>query len=151
LLKFNGNGDTVWSRLYLLYDYNDFGYGVQQTSDSGYIITGYTSDDSSVDLWLIKTDSLGFANVTEPETPPVTHLDWQIPVSVGRQITLHYTNHPQGFHASIFDVTGRKVDELHAVGQSGTLTWGESYGAGVYFVVPDDSVMQQSYKVVLVR
>jgi len=61
LIKTDAVGDTLWTRAYTCGDtIGYFGNSVQQTSDGGYIITGYTSNpDYSNDIFLIKTNSSG--------------------------------------------------------------------------------------------
>ncbi|MBD3284780.1 hypothetical protein GF359_00410 [candidate division WOR-3 bacterium] len=68
---------------------------------------------------------------------------------VGSRIAISYANYPQGFHASVFDASGRKVDVLNSTGKSGTITW-EGHGPGVYFIVPETGG-DEAQKVVLVR
>lgn len=133
LLKINAWGDTLWTRTYSSRDIN-CGYFVQQTSDGGYIVLGETKflDNGSCDLWLIKTDSLGYVGVREEPITGQTS-NWQLFPPIGSQIVLKYHDMPQGFHAAIFDATGRKVDELHSTMPDGVLEWGRNHNPGGLF------------------
>ena len=71
LIKTDSNGNKEWIKSFNSfctdtyegpYCQNDGGNFVQQTSDGGYIITGYISNtlnSNNKDIWLIKTDSKG--------------------------------------------------------------------------------------------
>jgi len=61
VLKFTSSGDTLWTRTYGGSEW-DSGYSIAQTSDSGYVITGWTRSFGVVhfdDVYILKLDSSG--------------------------------------------------------------------------------------------
>jgi len=62
LVKTDANGDTLWTRFYGGWDM-EHGWSVQQTSDGGYIVAGYTYSfgAGNADVYLVKTDANGNA------------------------------------------------------------------------------------------
>jgi len=152
LLKTDDQGDTIWTRTFGS-TWDDCGRCIRVTSDGGYIIAGYTrsyNSDGSIDLLLIKTDSLGRVEGIEDEPVVDEAANWQLVSSIGHSIVLEYHDFPQGFHASIFDATGRRVDEIESPAQNGVLTWGENHSPGVYFIVLGDKEVSVQ-KVILIE
>ena len=60
ILKLNTYGNVIWEKTYGR-TYNDYARCIQQTSDGGYIVAGYTSNSISenFDLLVLKLDSSG--------------------------------------------------------------------------------------------
>ena len=60
LVKTNASGDTLWTRTFGGSS-DDHCYSIQQTTDGGYILGGYTESygAGSADFWLVKTDAGG--------------------------------------------------------------------------------------------
>jgi hypothetical protein len=69
---------------------------------------------------------------------------------IGCEAVLRYEGFPAGFRATVFDATGRKVDEISTPNQSGVLFWGPRQNRGIYFIVPQDSKSRPT-KIVLIR
>lgn len=88
-----------------------------------------------------------------PETPnPVTHLpssEMEMASSIGSEIVLRYSNCPDGFHASVYDASGQKVDEIRMSKTQGIIQWGAGHGPGVYFIKMNSD--QHPRKVIVVK
>ena len=59
LIKTDSNGNEEWNRKFGQINYSENSKSIQQTTDLGYIITGYTSKNNC-DFLLIKTDINGY-------------------------------------------------------------------------------------------
>ncbi|GAG22677.1 unnamed protein product, partial [marine sediment metagenome] len=61
LLKTDSEGSLIWNKTYGG-AYSDLGYSVQETSDGGYVIAGYTrsfGNKDDTDVYLVRVDSEG--------------------------------------------------------------------------------------------
>jgi uncharacterized delta-60 repeat protein len=79
LVKTDANGNIIWAKTYGG-TYSDYAYSVQQTSDGGYIVAGWTGSFGAgyVDIFLVKTDANG--NIIWAKTYGGT--DWDEALSV---------------------------------------------------------------------
>ena len=124
LIKTDENGTEEWSKTYGGTE-NDGNYFVKQTSDEGYIITGYTWSYSasyypSPDIWLVKTDENG----TKEWSKTFGGMGWDMGYYVdktydGGYIIVGFT---ESYGAGSSDVWLIKTDE------NGTEEWNKCYG-----------------------
>lgn len=121
LLKIDASGNMQWSKTYGGVG-NDYGIYVQQTTDGGYILTGFFDGIGfgATDVALIKTDSNG--NLQWKKIFGGTGSDWGDYVeqtSDGGYKVVGYTN---SFGAGGFDMYVLKVSS------TGNLQWSKTYG-----------------------
>jgi hypothetical protein len=121
LIKTDANGDITWAKTYGGTN-NDRAYSVQQTSDGGYIVAGYTDSFGAVwyDIFLIKTDANG--NIIWAKTYGGMNYDWAYSVqqtSDGGYIVAGLT---YSFGVGGYDALLVKTDA------NGNIVWAKAYG-----------------------
>jgi uncharacterized delta-60 repeat protein len=78
LLRTDSNGDSLWTRFYGGTDW-DCGTSVVQTTDGGFIATGYTdSGPGGRDVWVLRTDANGDTLWTRTYGGPYRDYGWSI-------------------------------------------------------------------------
>jgi hypothetical protein len=121
LIKTNSLGDTMWTKTYGG-TYDDYGFLVQQTQDSGFIIAGGTSSlgAGEMDVYLIKTNSSGDTLWTK--TFGGTSLDYGYSVQQTEDGGFIITGITNSFGADKFDVYLIRANSL------GDTLWTKTYG-----------------------
>ncbi len=88
------------------------------------------------------------------EEQPITQQPtFEVVTAVGSNIVLQFADAsgPQSGCVAVYDATGRLVDEIRVPAQGGTITWGEGYGPGVYFIRIEGDASATTHKVILIH
>jgi hypothetical protein len=128
LVKTNATGDTLWTRTYGGTG-DDEGYSIQQTSDGGYIIGGYSkSFGDGNQVYLIKTDANGNSGVEENKEVRGQRLEVKITAIPNPFTSFSSVQGHERDRFSLYDISGRRVGTYR----------GDRIGAdvpqGVYFI-----------------
>ncbi|RKX68637.1 hypothetical protein DRP53_10340 [candidate division WOR-3 bacterium] len=122
LIKTNSSGDILWTKTFGGGS-DDYGYSVQETSDGGYIVAGYTRSFGAggEDIYLIKTNSSGDILWTKTFGTSGDERAYSVDeLSEGGYIVAGYK--VSGIWAK---------DYLIKIDADGNTLWEKTYGAGI--------------------
>jgi uncharacterized delta-60 repeat protein len=121
LIKTDANGNIIWAKTYGGTDY-DYAYSVQQTSDGGYIVAGFTRSFGAGynDIFLIKTDANG--NIIWAKTYGGIYTDSATSVQQTSDGGYIVTGSTYSFGAGGYDIFLIKTDA------NGNIIWAKTYG-----------------------
>ena len=161
LVRANARGDMLWDMLWDMTFggwYFDVGRSVQQTTDGGYVIAGYTATFGAgmVDVWLIKTYcdvAIAEPKASPTRTPALSLSCEPNPFRTRAAISLQPTaNSPA--ELAIFDASGRRVRTFTVNREpswDGADDFGHALPSGTYFVRLAASGEHATARIVLQR
>lgn len=162
LIKINSFGDVLWEKTYGGVS-AEIGYSVQQTEDGGYIVVGETSSfgAGNLDVYLIKTDSLGNQIATDveelnSELPSKFSLIQNYPNPFNPTTNIEYSIPEESFvELKVYDVLGNEVatliNEEQSIGNYKTDFTGVNLTSGIYFYQLRAGSFVQTKKMILMK
>uniref|UniRef100_A0A7C6EGX2 Bulb-type lectin domain-containing protein n=1 Tax=candidate division WOR-3 bacterium TaxID=2052148 RepID=A0A7C6EGX2_UNCW3 len=121
LIVYTAPPDTLWTKTYGYY--NDFGLAVEQTTDGGYIVTGYSDPKyhaDSLDIFLLKVDSTGAQKWLKTYNLPGWECGYQVKETPDHNYIV--VGAIRSAHTGGSDVYLFKADT------NGNLLWSKTYG-----------------------
>jgi uncharacterized delta-60 repeat protein len=121
VIKLDSSGNLSWAKT-IGGTNSDYGNSIQQTSDGGYVITGYTQSfgAGNGDVFVIKLDSSG--NLSWAKTIGGTNSDYGNSIQQTSDGGYVITGYTQSFGAGYSDIFVIKLDS------SGNLSWARTIG-----------------------
>ena len=153
IIKLDSLGDSLWSLVYGGAG-DDLGRSVEQTSDSGFIVAGFTESFGAgdCDVWLIKTGA--DVGVEEKRKPNVTHNPqfriYPNPFTTSTIIALPSIGHrAKSIELHIHDASGRLVKSVKLT--TNTHQLGADLVPGVYFLKAAIGEHKETHKLIKIR
>jgi hypothetical protein len=130
MVKLDKNGDSLWNKKFGSFQDKEYGFFVRQTYDGGYIITGMTSN--SVDVYLIKTDSLGNL-ITGINEIDALEMDFNIYPNPTQDI-INIRSGTEMDKIQLFDINGKLLFVEESVkSKESTINMGH-FSSGIYYL-----------------
>jgi len=159
LIKTDSLGDALWTGTYGTDSLDNVGC-VRQTSDGGYIVTGYTYYNGNSDLYLIKLKPEE-SGVEKKINAGLFHLSPANPNPFTSETTVRYElGKAVNVDISVYNMLGQRVRDLYSGRQASgvySVSWdgsgnsGEKSSSGIYFLRIETGEKEVSTKVMFVR
>lgn len=167
LMKLDKNCDSLWTQTFG-FDDVDHAYYTEQTSDGGYILTGFSEINTDNEILIVKTDPFGYITGLNDESyvteKPYFLLLKNYPNPFNQQTVISYQLplYSQNIEINIYNITGQKVRGLFKSKQTygaykilwnGLNNKGQTLPSGIYFIqiIINGGQFTHSSKLVLIR